>query len=116
IYIENLPQPLEGLQIVHITDIQGDEYTGNKEIRNYIKYVNNQNPDLIIFTGDLISYGTDFIDMSAQELGKAKSTYGTIAVVGDHDYWAGLDNIEPALNNQNIPLIQDKNHTIQINS
>ncbi|NIV13740.1 MAG: hypothetical protein GWN62_21420, partial [Aliifodinibius sp.] len=28
IYVENLPQPLEGLQIVHITDIQGDEYTG----------------------------------------------------------------------------------------
>ncbi len=116
ISIENLSKSLQGFKIVHITDIQGDEYTGSDEIRNYIKHVNKQSPDLIIFTGDLISYGTDFIDMSAQELGKAKSKYGTIAVVGDHDYWAGLDNIEPALNNQNIPLLQDENHTIQINS
>ena len=116
ISIENLSKSLQGFKIVHITDIQGDEYTGSDEIRNYIKHVNQQNPDLIIFTGDLISYGTDFIDMSAQELGKAKSKYGTIAVVGDHDYWAGLDNIEPALNNQNIPLLQDENHTIQINN
>lgn len=116
ISIENLSKSLQGFKIVHITDIQGDEYTGSDEIRNYIKHVNKQNPDLTIFTGDLISYGTDFIDMSAQELGKAKSKYGTIAVVGDHDYWAGLDNIEPALNNQNIPLLQDENHTIQINS
>ena len=116
IAVENLPESLEGLKIVHITDIQGDEYTGRNEIRNYIKKVNAQNPDLIIFTGDLISYGTDFIEMSAQELGKAKSKYGTIAVVGDHDYWAGLNNIEPALNEHDIPLLQDKNHTIRIDS
>ena len=114
--VENLPESLEGLKIVHITDIQGDEYTGRDEIRNYIQKVNAQNPDLIIFTGDLISYGTDFIEMSAQELGKVKPKYGTIAVVGDHDYWAGLDNIEPVLNEQNIPLLQDKNHTISIDS
>ncbi|PAU93369.1 hypothetical protein CK503_11570 [Aliifodinibius salipaludis] len=114
--VENLPEPLEGLTIVHITDIQGDEYTGRDKIRNYIRQVNAENPDLIIFTGDLISYGTNFLEMSAQELGKAKAKYGTIATVGDHDYWAGLDNIEPALNNQNIPLLKDENHIIQIDS
>jgi len=116
ISVENLPESLAGLKIVHITDIQGDEYTERNEIRTYIKKVNAQNPDLIIFTGDLISYGTDFIEMSAQELGKAKSKYGTIAVVGDHDYWAGLNNIEPALNEHDIPLLQDKNYTIRIDS
>ena len=116
ISVENLPESLAGLKIVHITDIQGDEYTKRNEIRTYIKKVNAQNPDLIIFTGDLISYGTDFIEMSAQELGKAKSKYGTIAVVGDHDYWAGLNNIEPALNEHDIPLLQDKNYTIRIDS
>ncbi|WP_445666514.1 metallophosphoesterase [Fodinibius sp. AD559] len=114
--VKNLPASLEGFTIIHITDIQGDEYTGRDEIRNYIQQINAQNPDLIIFTGDLISYGTDFIEMSAQELGKAESKYGTIAIVGDHDYWAGLDNIKPALNEQDIPLLQDENHTIQIDS
>ncbi|WP_322574304.1 metallophosphoesterase [Fodinibius sp.] len=114
--VENLPKSLQGLKIVHISDIQGDEYTGRNEIRNYIQQINTQNPDLIIFTGDLISYGTDFIEMSAEELGKAKSKYGTIAIVGDHDYWAGVPHVKKALNNQSIPLLQDENYTIQIDS
>lgn len=114
--IDQLPAALDGFRIVHITDIQGDEYTGRQKIERYIQKVNEQNPDLIIFTGDLISYGTDFIEMSAEEFGKVKAKYGTYAVVGDHDYWADLENVKPALTEQNIPLLQDENKIVDIDS
>jgi predicted MPP superfamily phosphohydrolase len=114
--IDQLPDPLHGFKIIHITDIQGDEYTGREEIVRYIEKVNEQNADLIVFTGDLISYGTDFIKLSAEEFGNAKATYGTYAVVGDHDYWADLKNIEPVLAEQDIPLLQDENHIVNIDS
>jgi len=114
--VEGLPASLEGFKIMHITDIQGDEYTGREDIARYIKKVNQQQPDLIIFTGDLISYGTDYIKMAAEELGKARAKYGVIAVVGDHDYWAGTENIERALSNQKIPLLRDQNYALQIDS
>jgi len=114
--VKNLPESLEQFKIVHISDIQGDEYTGREEIARYVDEINKQQADLIIFTGDLISYGTDFIEMSAQELGKAKAKYGTIAVVGDHDYWAGTENVEQALADQGIPLLKDENHTMPIDS
>ncbi|MDZ7683148.1 MAG: hypothetical protein U5J63_15935 [Fodinibius sp.] len=54
--------------------------------------------------------------MSAEELGKAKARLGTIAVVGDHDYWAGTGNVKAALNAEGIPLLQDENKAIQANS
>jgi predicted MPP superfamily phosphohydrolase len=114
--IDQLPNTLNGFKIIHITDLQGDEYTGREEIARYIQKANDQNPDLIVFTGDLISYGTDFIKMSAEEFGKSNAKYGTYAVVGDHDYWAGLDNIEPALAEQDIPLLQDENQVVHIDS
>ena len=114
--VQNLPDSLEQFKIVHISDIQGDEYTGREEIARYVDKINAQEPDVVIFTGDLISYGTDFIKMSAEELGKAKAKYGTIAVVGDHDYWAGTKNVEQALAKQGIPLLKDQNHTIPIDS
>lgn len=114
--VDDLPPSLQDFKLVHITDIQGDEYTGRDEIARYIQKVNEQNPDLIVFTGDLISYGTDFIDMSARELGKAKAEYGTIAVVGDHDYWAGIENVKPALTDENIPLLQDENKRVELES
>lgn len=116
VQIDELPQSLEGFTIAHISDIQGDQYTGRDEISSYIQKVNAQNPDLIIFTGDLISYGTDFIEMSAEEFGKADAPFGTLALIGDHDYWAGLENIEPALEKQGIPLLHNQNHTIEIDS
>src|SRR5699024_7178580 len=71
-------------------------------------------PDLVIFTGDLISYGTDFIEMSAREFGNVRAEYGTYAVVGDHDYWAGLTNVEPALEKNGIPLLRDENRIIRV--
>jgi predicted MPP superfamily phosphohydrolase len=114
--VADLPNSLEGFKLLHITDIQGDEYTGREEIAQYVNKVNAQDGDLIVFTGDLISYGTDFIKMSAEELGKANARLGTIAVVGDHDYWAGTENVREALNREGIPLLQDENHILQADS
>lgn len=114
--VDELPKSLEGFKLVHISDIQADEYTGREEIAHYIQKVNSQNPDLVVFTGDLISYGTDYIQMAAQQLGKVQSRLGTIAVVGDHDYWAGVSNVGPALKEEGIPLLQDENYRIKADS
>lgn len=114
--IENLPESFHGYKIAHISDIQGDEYTGGEEIAAYIRKLNEQNPDVVVFTGDLISYGTDFIERSAQEFGKAEARHGVYAVVGDHDYWAGIEHIDKALNEVGIPLLQDENITIPVDS
>lgn len=114
--VESLPGPLHGFKIAHISDIQGDEYTGREEIEGYIRKLNEQSPDLIIFTGDLISYGTDFIEMAAREFGKAEAIYGVYAVVGDHDYWAGTEHVDEALKEAGIPLLQDENITIPVDS
>jgi len=112
--IKGLPPSLEEFRIVHISDIQGDRYTGKKEIARYIREVNRQNADLVVFTGDLISYGTDYIEMAAEELSKVESGYGVYAVVGDHDYWAGLQYIEPALEKRGIPLLQNENFYVSV--
>lgn len=114
--MENLPQAMEGFRIIHISDIQGDEFTGRNDIADYIERVNAQEGDLVIFTGDLVSYGTDYIAMSAEEFGRVKADHGAIAVVGDHDFWAGLEHVEPVLADKGIPLLQNENRVIQVDS
>lgn len=107
-----IPESFQDFRLIHISDLQGDEYTGREEIARYIEQVNQLKPDMVIFTGDLISYGTDFIDMAAEELSKVQATYGLYAVIGDHDYWAGVPNIEAALHKYDVPLIRDENKII----
>jgi predicted MPP superfamily phosphohydrolase len=113
--IKKLPKSLVGFKMVHISDIQGDEYTDRQKIARYIQTVNDQNPDLVVFTGDLISYGTEFIKQSAEEFGKVDASFGAVAVVGDHDYWAGVEHVRSALRDENIALLQDETQTVAIN-
>lgn len=111
---EKLPDSFNNFRIVHITDLQADAYTDRKEIATYIQKVNQLNPDLVVFTGDLISWGTDYIDMAAEELSKVEATYGLYSVVGDHDYWAGIKPLKKAYQKYEIPLLQDENIQIAI--
>lgn len=106
------PAGADPLRIVHITDIQGDEYTGRTQIRGYVDRINELQPDLVVFTGDLISYGTDFIDMASEELGQVQAAAGVYAVIGDHDYWAGREHFRQAYRRQGITLLEDENQYV----
>ncbi len=112
--LADIPNAFEGFRIVHISDLQADEFTGRQNIANYIQKVNKLRPDLVIFTGDLISYGTDFIEMAARELSEVEADYGLYAVIGDHDYWAGVSNIKSAYQKYHINLLQNENTVISV--
>lgn len=103
------------LKIAHISDIQADIRTEKEKIEKYITIVNSLNPDIVVFTGDLITYGTAYIPIAVEMLSKIKSKYGTYSCIGDHDYWAGLENIRREMKKQGINLYDDENVNIKIN-
>lgn len=112
--VERLPVELNDFKIAHITDIQADRYTGTPQVAEYVERTNAQEPDMIVITGDLISYGTDYVEMAARELAKLEAPYGVYFVVGDHDYWAGTENITSALREQGIRILEGENDVIKI--
>lgn len=111
--VKDLPDELEGFRIVHISDIQADRYTPEKKIERYIELINKQRPGIVVFTGDLISYGTRYIDMAAHQLSKIEASHGVYFVIGDHDYWAGVENVKEALREHNITILDGKNTIIK---
>ena len=48
--------------------------------------INSMNPDLIINTGDFVSYGWREFGRNDTILSKAISRYGNFAVMGNHDF------------------------------
>lgn len=112
----DLPEELENLRIIHITDIQADEYTSRDKIARYVERINELNPDLVIFTGDLVTNGTDYLSAAAEELAKIEATYGMLTVVGDHDYWAGMDAVREVLEEYEIPLLENENRDIEVDN
>jgi predicted MPP superfamily phosphohydrolase len=100
--------PDDPLRIVHISDIQADAYTGDARMAAYNEKVEEAQPDLVIFTGDVISYGTDYVAKGAEYLGNLQPHLGTWAVMGDHDYWAGIDTVMSAVRAQGITILDDQ--------
>ncbi|MCG2590011.1 metallophosphoesterase [Rhodohalobacter sulfatireducens] len=103
------------LNIVHITDLHADVFTTAEKMDRYIQLVNQEEPDLVFFTGDLITEGIGHVQEGADALQKIKSTYGVYAVIGDHDYWAGPDHIVEALEQRDIQVLENEHIQIDHN-
>ncbi|MEG1505860.1 MAG: metallophosphoesterase [Bacilli bacterium] len=84
-----IPKTFDGFKIVHFSDILFGSTTNIETIKNMVKKINNTNPDLIVFTGDLISKDKSINDEEkneiVEELKKLKSTTNKYAVMGDND-------------------------------
>ena len=120
---KDIPNDLNNFRIVFISDIHADRYTDRKRILKFVRYVNSQNPDLVLIGGDFISSGPEYIDTAAIYLGRINSRYGIYSCVGDHDNWAyRRDNarsrkeVTEALAKQNIFMFDDERRTFLIDT
>ena len=118
---ENLPQSLNNFKIAFISDIQADHYTDEGRLENFINIVNSLNPDIVLIAGDLITTGPEYIDLSAEQVGKLKGKYGVYSCVGDHDNWAyrndtkrSINEITNALLKNNIEMIDNGKKYINV--
>lgn len=114
-----LPQDLKslsGFRIAQISDVQGDGRTTPEILRRYVKQVNSQKPDLVLFAGDLVTSGTAYIDSSASVLGGLEARYGSIAAIGDHDIFSRKSMILDALHRAGIRVAEDTTLSIAVDS
>ncbi|MBR6495991.1 MAG: metallophosphoesterase [Rikenellaceae bacterium] len=84
----NLPQSFNGYRIVHISDLHLASFEGrNRALIRAVNKINEQNPDLILFTGDLITISPRELGGGLQEiLSKLKAKDGVYAILGNHDF------------------------------
>ncbi|MFQ5822564.1 MAG: metallophosphoesterase [bacterium] len=114
LYVPHLPTTLEGLKIVHISDLQADSRTKQRKMKRYVKKVNKLKPDLVFFTGDLVTSGTKYIDLGSKILGTIEAHYGVYACLGDHDIWAEPHSITNSLKSNNIVILENTNQFIHV--
>lgn len=112
--VKNLPKVLNDFKIAHISDIQADNRTGKEKLAKYIDLLNSLQPDVVIFTGDAVTYGTEHIPVAIEMLSKSKAKFGLYSCIGDHDYWAGLKNISDEMGKYGLRLYNDENVFLKV--
>lgn len=84
--IKELDPELSGLKIVQLSDMHlVSFYHHHAMLKDLMEKVNSFNPDIIINTGDFMSFGWREFDRCDTILSGAKSRYGNFAVAGNHD-------------------------------
>ena len=87
IAFEDLPAEFEGYRIAHISDIHGRSFKGREEqLQKAADKINSLAPDMIAFTGDLITISPYELDALAPALGSLGAKDGVFSVLGNHDY------------------------------
>ena len=109
--IANLPANLSGTKIVQLTDFHYDGVRLSEWLlEEAIAAANEAEPDLIVLTGDFITYDPAPIYALVQRLKNLQSRAGIYAVLGNHDhYWPGAKReVANALNSVGIRVLYNE--------
>ena len=86
---EKVPESFNDYKIVQISDLHLHSFKGrSKTLQKFVDVINEQNADVVVFTGDLVSYGPWELDGLDTILSKIKARDGVYSVLGNHDYSA----------------------------
>lgn len=84
--LKNLPPQLEGLRIVQISDVHSGSFTFKEPIRRGIEMINDLEPDLVFFTGDLVNTHAAEMEPYTDVFDKIQAKHGVYSILGNHDY------------------------------
>jgi predicted MPP superfamily phosphohydrolase len=83
----NLPKAFDGLRIVQISDMHLGSFPMDTEVVQHgIDLINEQRPDLILFTGDLVNNFAEEAEPWLEKLAGLQATLGKYSILGNHDY------------------------------
>lgn len=82
----NLPAAFRGLRLVQISDVHSGSLQDRKAVEKGIDLILAQQPDVIVFTGDLVNDRA--LEMAAYKsvFARLKAPMGVYSILGNHDY------------------------------
>lgn len=94
--IPGLPRRLDGYRIAQISDIHFGVFVGAAELAAAVELVRSTRPDMVVITGDMVDHDAGHAPMigrlvrALDDLGLRD---GVNIIPGNHDYYAGVDEV-----------------------
>ncbi len=112
--VKDLDPAFEGYRIVQISDLHLGQWLTPKRLQGVVGLVNQQDPDLLVITGDFISYRMEPVKQDLQDsLSQLKAKDGILAVMGNHDIWGGVDEVRQILRTSQITELCNDVYTVK---
>jgi predicted MPP superfamily phosphohydrolase len=82
----NLPDAFDGFTITQISDVHSGSFDNAEKIQYGIDLINQQESDLLLFTGDLVNNRAEEMEPWIDTFKQLKAPMGKFSILGNHDY------------------------------
>ena len=113
IWLDALPEAFSGLRVVQISDIHHGLFLPEPWLAEAVQQTNRLRPDIVVLTGDFVTYSRANIEPAAEILSRLRARYGVLAVLGNHDFRVGADAVTAALRRKHIEVLRNQHNTVQ---
>ncbi|MEO7455039.1 MAG: metallophosphoesterase [Gemmatimonadaceae bacterium] len=103
--VPGLADEFEGLRIVQLSDLHVGPHTSKRFLQRVVEATGALLPDLIAVTGDLIDDRAEDVAPYARALGALDAPLGVYMIPGNHDVYAGWDDVERALKGASLGTV-----------
>ena len=83
---DDLPEAFDGFTITQISDIHSGSFTNKEKIQYGVDLINEQNSDVMLFTGDIVNNTADEMNDWIEVFAQLKAKNGKFSILGNHDY------------------------------
>lgn len=119
IHLKRLPDAFRGMRIVQISDFHYAEYTEPFFLREVVRRVNRLKPDMVLMTGDFISFGPLPYSYARAHAPECASILSGIecplryASLGNHDTTIGPEYVIRPLEEHRIPVLVNRSVALE---
>lgn len=108
LFFPDLPDAFDGFTITQISDVHSGSFDDPDKINYAIDLVNEQNSDMILFTGDIVNTHAKEMHPWIDTFKRIKEhQYGKYSVLGNHDYGEYVPWPTEAAKEENFQNIKD---------
>ena len=113
VFIDDLPAAFDGYRIAFLTDTHVVSFVRRRYYEEVVRQTNNVEPDLILLGGDFVTFHRDIRLMAETLIAGVRARDGIYAVLGNHDYWAGGEEVRSAMESRGVQFIINRSVTLQ---
>jgi predicted MPP superfamily phosphohydrolase len=103
--IPGLPRALDGYVIAQVSDIHTGTLVSERVLDEGFSRLREARADLVVATGDLVDMDEAFAPAIARKLADSRARDGVVAILGNHDHYAGADSVAAALRAAGVEVL-----------
>lgn len=114
IRLGRLPRAFNGFRLVQLSDIHIGPFMSGAQIRKWVEVANQLRPDLVVLTGDYVTWDPSTQGAAVESLSNLKAPYGVLGSLGNHEIWTHVeDSITRLFGGIGFDILRHRNRVLE---